>query len=65
MSDLKKTIKIKHKGEIKKLKDITSYHEFLESIQKKMKINSKKFELVYIDNDGDEISISTDEVSFY
>ena len=63
MSDLNQTIKIKYNGEIRKLKDVTSYSDFLDSIKNKMKISPEKYELTYIDQDGDEISISTNEVS--
>lgn len=61
MSDLSKTIKIKHDGEIRKLKEINNYDDFLESIRHKMKIDPEEFELCYVDPEGDEVHISTSQ----
>lgn len=61
MSDLSKTIKIKHDGEIRKLKEINNYDDFLESIRHKMKIDPEEYELCYVDPEGDEVHISTSQ----
>jgi len=59
MSKLGKTIKIKHEGEVRKLKDVKDYGTFLHNLTNKMKIDPETIELAYYDEDGDEVSIST------
>lgn len=54
-----KPIKISYDGEVRKIKDIHTFKDFLAAIEQKMKINPEKHEMYYIDQDGDNISLST------
>jgi hypothetical protein len=58
---LAKTIKVNHKGEIRKLKGVPDYLAFVDLVKKKMHIDLESHEMYYIDEDGDEISISNAE----
>lgn len=68
MENTKKTIKIKHGNEVRVLKDINSFHQLVETISNKMKINSmdNNYELAYKDEEGEKIHLSTsDDFSEY
>mmetsp|Transcript_43321 Transcript_43321/g.50890 ORF Transcript_43321/g.50890 Transcript_43321/m.50890 type:complete len:248 (-) Transcript_43321:1107-1850(-) len=53
------TIKVKFEGEIRKLKDITSFDDFLDGVRTKIKVDPDIYSFSYVDDDGDRINVST------